>query len=135
MVTMNDVIVAVKKAIDKNLEFKKEVGEFIGFEDETYGPISICPSYVVSDCSNIITSTYSIWHHYNNNNIPKQLHILTNKGEFNINITEEDYLNFKLLVKLVEKHLEEIGISEFENFIKENKHKLATINDLDNEDD
>ena len=73
-----------------------------------------------------------------NNSDNYVISILSDRGENEIeNVSEEDVLRFKLLVKDCERYEKSKLIEDINSFFtaEEKKEETKTINDLDNEDD
>lgn len=111
MVTMNDIIAFVEKAMKQNLYVHN-------YFEGTF----------VEKNNNKITISKSI--------NDKDILITTNSGRFHVkNLTEKEILQYNLLRENVKLYMEDRGIEEFENFFKDEENKVKDINDLDNEDE
>jgi len=114
MITMNDVIAFVRKAMKKKFEIEN------GYN---------CISVKYENKIIVFIRGY---------NCGKEVLVLrTNHSgkTHELEITEEDILKWKLLQMECDNYQNEIAIENFNNFFKEEEIKPTTINDLDNEDD
>lgn len=117
MVTMNDVIAFVEKAIDKRIYIY--TCEYFGSE------IDITIRHKVKDDSYMEFLLYS----------ENTLAVISLNGRFEIkNLTEKEVLEFKILAEKCKEYKKVRGLEDFNTFFKED-NKLTTINDLDNEDE
>lgn len=111
MVTMNDIIAFVEKAMKQNLYI-----------------YNYCEGTVIKKNNNKVDISKSI--------NGKDIIITTKSGRFRIkNLTEKEILQYNLLRENVKSYMEDRGIEEFENFFKDEENKVKDINDLDNEDE
>ena len=112
MVTMNDVIAFVRKAMDNKFYVSTY---YEGLHISTEGKKVIDISVV---------------------RINKTAQIDTNFGRFFIkNLTEKELLQYNLLAEDVKSYMEQRGLEDFANFFKDEDKKVKDINDLDNEDE
>lgn len=115
MVTMNDIIAFVRKAMENKLYVSTYFeGLHISLEIEDAKKRFIDISI----------------------NINKTVQINTNSGRFFIeNLTEKELLQYNLLIEDVKSYMEQRGLEDFANFFKDEDKKVKDINDLDNEDE
>jgi hypothetical protein len=66
----------------------------------------------------------------------KELRITTDKGytKIKLNLSERDVLELESLILSIKEYNQDIAISEFNNFFKEEGAKTPDINDLNDDD-
>lgn len=113
MVTMNDVIAFVRKAMENKFYVSTYFeGLHISSEDK--------------DKKRFIDISVGT----------NKIKIDTNSGRFFIkNLTEKELLQYNLLIEDVKSYMEQRGLEDFVNFFKDEDKKVKDINDLDNEDE
>ena len=111
MVTMNDVIAFVRKAMDNKFYVSTYYeGLHISTEGKKVIDISVRRD--------------------------ETMLVDTNFGRFFIkNLTEKELLQYNLLIEDVKSYMEQRGLEDFANFFKDEDKKVKDINDLDNEDE
>lgn len=115
MITFNEVIAFIKKAIDK----KYDITSYNGGSSDIYFSIENFNIEFLCGRNLIIL--------YNSNSFPRKT--------INYNFTERDILNIKSLMLSVKEMNEEKLENKFYNFFNEDDNKPVDINDLDDEED
>lgn len=111
-IKFEDVIAFIRKAMNDNLKIEAPV--------ESGESITIYNSY--GEC--FIFDTFK--------NI---FYINTPNGYFEINISNEDYNLYKVILDSVRNYIHDVGIKEFTDFFKDDENRVKDINDLDNDEE
>ena len=118
MITLNDVINFIQKAIDKNLEITV---------NRNY--ISIYKSRFYKDC-------FEISFDDNEEKIILYIDCFFNDNGYKIILeNNEDILKWKLFIENIKHYYHNCIENKFYNFFKEDDNKPVDINDLDDEED
>lgn len=124
MVTMNDIIAFIERAMKENFNIKTFIRDYDKlFQEDTIEIYN-------NDGECLIFRTYS---DINNNNNIKIIKAYSNN--VNIEISDMDIALFKVEVLKAQEYSKNKVIEYFNNFFEKDSSKLTTINDLDNEDD
>ena len=115
MITFDEIIAFIKKAIDK----KYDINSYSGGPSDIY--FSIENFNIEFLCGRNLIILYS------SNSFPRKT--------INYNFTERDILDIKNLILSVKEMNEEKLENIFYNFFKEDNNKPVDINDLDDEED
>ena len=126
MVTMNDIIAFIEKAIKENLNIRTTHRE--------WGPN--LEEYVI----NIYNSNEELFviQYLNMNPDKNESTVQISKGLLDwvdIEVSEMDIALFKVEVLKAQEYSKNKVIESFNNFFEKDSSKPTTINDLDNEDD
>ena len=128
MVTMNDIIAFIERAMKENFNIRTSHREWNSDFEE----------YVIS-IYNSNEELFVIQYLSTKENLNKKDNIIQiSKGLLNwvdIEVSEMDIALFKVEVLKAEKYSKNKVIEAFNNFFEKDSSKLTTINDLDNEDD
>lgn len=127
MVTMNDIIAFIERAMKENLNIRTTHREWGSFEE-----------YVI-DIYNSNEDLFVIQYLSNKESPDKKINsIQISKGLLDwvdIEISEMDIALFKVEVFKAQEYSKNKVIEAFNSFFEEEENSPKTINDLDNEDD
>lgn len=110
MVTMNEVVAFIDEAMDKKLPIYEYFLEGLSIKNNLK-EIRICPD-----------------------GFGKKLYVRTNNGNFEISITEREFLEYKLKLDDVKKYIINQGINDFYNFFLTDNSCNISIDDINDDD-
>ena len=110
MVTMNEVVAFIGEAMDKKLSISEYFLEGLIIKNN-FKEIRICPD-----------------------GFGKKLYVRTNNGNFEISITEREFLEYKLKLDDVKKYIINQGINDFYNFFHTDNSCNISIDDINDDD-
>lgn len=124
MVTMNDIIAFIEKAMKENLNIETRIRE-----SESYNQYIV---YIYLNKERYITIEVFSDNKYNKRYVELRVTAL---DPLTIEISEMEVALFKVEALKVQEYSKNKVIEYFNNFFDTDEAKPTTINDLDNEDD
>jgi len=120
MVTMNDIIAFIERAMKENFNIQTFIKDYSKLE------------YSIEIFNN---DEYLVFRAYSDSNSNHIQIIKEYSNDVNIEISDIDIALFKVEVLKAQEYSKNKVIEYFNNFFEKDSSKLTTINDLDNEDD